>query len=168
MFPAGNMRLDRSSLADGARSAHDGQVTLDVVTFGLAYAGYLAVGLAAALHAWERTSRAAASVAAGIVTSHVALVYGHRFGWNLAIPFERNVIAFFLFNAAYLLIAAAPFLPRPWHGRLPLAAFPIVSMGAVGAAFRYEYLSVPRAPVLIAFLTTAVALISGWRARRRR
>jgi hypothetical protein len=62
-----------------------------------------------------------------------------------------------------------PAAPRQttWRGRLLTVAFPVVTAGALGAAYRYEVVAVLRIPLLVALAATA-ALVGHALVRRRR
>jgi hypothetical protein len=139
----------------------------DALTFGLAYAAYLLLGAAVALVAWGRPRRVVLTAAAAVALVHVGLVWGWRFGWSLDYALEKSLPGFVLFHAALGLIVAAALARGPAAGWLACLAFPVVTAGAVGAAFKYDDVSGYRIPLLAALSATALAGVLGVRARRK-
>lgn len=141
---------------------------LDTVTFGLAFVAYLLLGTCVAAVAWGRRPGALSVVLAVVLAAHVGLVWTHRFELSPAKALEKGLAGFVVFHAAFGLIMTAPFLRGAWNGRLLVAAFPIVTAGAVGAAFRYPYVAVYQVPLLAAAGATVGIGSLGWLRRRRR
>jgi hypothetical protein len=135
----------------------------DLITFGLAFVGYLLLGLDVVMHV-GRTPRRWVSVALAVVVAiHVGLVWGWRFDWSLAYALEKGLAGFVIFHTALTLIVAAALAPEPWSGRLLYVAFPIVTTGALGAAFKYDYVAGYRISLLIALAMTVALAIRGIR-----
>jgi hypothetical protein len=92
------------------------------------------------------------TVAAAVVAViHVGLVWGLRFGWSLNYALEKSIPGFVIFHTALAIIVTAALVREPWAGRLTYLAFPVVTAGAAGAAFRYDYVAGYRLPLLAAF-----------------
>ena len=136
----------------------------DWITFGLAFAGFVMLAADAARRLCGRRSRALTAAAAGVITAHVCCVWGLRFGWSLTAMLDKGVAAFALFDAAYAAIVTAVFSPEPRCGRLVVAAFAVVCVGALPAPFRYEELAALRVPVV----AVPVAAAAYWLRQRRR
>lgn len=131
----------------------------DLVTFGLAYVGYVLLGADVVLHAWHGPRRLLTLVLAAVVSVHVGLVWGLRFEWSLSYALDKGLAGFFIFHTALALLLAAAVAPEPWSGRLLYLAFPIVTSGALGAAFKYDYVAGYRIPLLAALALTIVLAI---------
>ncbi len=129
---------------------------MDNLTFGLALAAYALLGADVVARAWGVKRRPLTIVLAIVLTAHVALVWGHRFGWSVETALAKGLTGFVIFHAAFAAIIAAAVAREPWATRLLYAAFPVASIGAIGAAFKYDYVSVWRIPLLAVLAGTAV------------
>lgn len=130
----------------------------DLIAFGLAYVAYLLLGTAVVLRAWGRPLRAVSVAAAVVAVVHVGLVWGLRFGWSLSYALEKSLPGFVIFHTALAILVTAALVREPWAGRFTYLAFPVVTSGAVGAAFRYDDVAGYRLPLLAAFgLVVALA-----------
>ena len=139
----------------------------DLLTFGLAFAGYLLLCSEVVLRAGGRAVPGSSLLLAAVVATHVACVWSFRFGGSFDLAYSGREPGFFLFHGALLLIVTAPFVERRWTDRLLGVAFVIVSLGAIGASFKYEVVSILRLPVVAACLATGVAAPLGYRQRHR-
>src|SRR5262249_49485496 len=125
---------------------------IELLIFGLAFLAYVLLGINVVLHtaplAWRPLTTAVA-IAAGI---HVALVWSFRFEWSITQALDKGWPGFVIFHSALATILAAALAREPWSGRLTYLAFPIVTAGSLGAAFKYDYVAGYRWPLLIVFL----------------
>jgi hypothetical protein len=108
-------------------------VSRDELTFGLAVAGYAL--LAVNVMRWRRREVVAAAV---VISTHVALVWAWRFEGSLQTAWDKGAAGFVLFHGALGLILAAAFVRERVSRWLVVAAFPIVSVGAIGTVFKYD------------------------------
>ncbi len=138
--------------------APDGADGVNTLTFGLAYVAYVLLCADVVLHARARPRRAVTVALAAVLIAHVALVWGWRFGWSPARAIEKGLAGFVVFHAAFAAIVSAAAMPEPWSGRLLYASLPVASMGAIGAAFRYDYVRGLRAPLIVALAVTGILL----------
>lgn len=129
----------------------------DWVVFGLAFAAYALLGADVVLHAWKRPRRLLSIATAAVLIAHVGLVWGVRFGWSMDIALAKGLAGFLIFHAAFLTIVAAAAAPEPWSGRLVFAAYPVASVGGLGAAFTYDYVAMLRIPLILVLCGTLVA-----------
>jgi hypothetical protein len=136
---------------------------MEWIVFGLAYAAYRLVCADVAARAWRKGGRWLTACTAFTAVAHVALVWIVRFEGSFEVALSRGWAGFAIFHVALALIVAASTAPGRWSGRLMLAAFPIVSLGAIGAAFKYEFVSVLRIPLIAAFAAAAILASLGWR-----
>jgi hypothetical protein len=134
----------------------------DALIFGLAYVGYVLVGANVVLHFWGRPRRALMAIMAAVVLLHVLLVWSLRFEWSLTYAWEKSPAGFLIFHTALVLLVAAVLAREPWSRRLLLVAFPIVTAGGLGAAFKYDFLAGYRVPLLAALVTTLLAGALTW------
>jgi hypothetical protein len=144
-------------------------LSLDTVVFALAISGYASLGLSTILYSLERGSRLVAWLTALVVASHVLGVWAHRFGWSLTQATENGWRGFFLFHLALLVIVTAPLLQR-YASLLTHTGFVVVTGGALGAVFKYDFVFHLRLPVLLVACTTlivaGIAHVRAWRERR--
>jgi hypothetical protein len=140
----------------------------DALTFGLAVAAYALLALDAALR-WRRRRVASLTAAAAVTAvAHVLCVWAFRFGWDAGAAWRKSAAGFVIFHGALtlLLLAAA------WRARrdaLVLAAFAVVSAGALPAPFRYPELRGLRVPVAaIGALAAGSAVLDAVRRRSAR
>ncbi len=138
----------------------------DLITFGLAYLAYLLLGTAVVLRAWGRPLRAVMVAAAVVAVTHVGLVWGLRFGWLVSYALEKSLPGFVIFHTALAILVTAALVREPLAGRLAYLAFPVVTSGAVGAAFKYDYVADYQLPLLAAF--GVVLVLGGWGIARGR
>src|SRR5262245_1567550 len=134
----------------------------DAVTFGLAFAAYVLLGAGVVLQLWRRPPRVLTLAAAGLALVHVLLVWGWRFDWSTEMALAKGWTGFTIFHTALGVLLAAAVAPQPWSGRCTLAAFPIVSAGAIGAAFRYDFVGDYRMPLLAVLAATCAAGLWAW------
>ncbi len=139
----------------------------DLITFGLAFAGYVFLCLDVILHLARRPFRWLTPALASVVTVHVALVWLWRFDLSLSYALEKSLPGFVIFHAAFAFLIAAALSTEPRRGHLLLIAFPVVTAGATGAAFKYDYLSGYRFPLVGACLLAIAAGAVCWRRARR-
>src|SRR5262245_14088365 len=74
--------------------------------------------------------------------------------WNMHCRKDGPALLFF----TWLLIGivGAALAPLPWSGRVRAATFPIVTAGALGAAFKYEVVAMYQWPLVAAAVLTLV------------
>lgn len=120
---------------------------LEQLTFLLAplgYAGLMATMLVA-LHG--ETPLRAWRVVAGIIVTHVLLVWHVRYGWQLGEATRNGYGGFVLFHGALLAILASTVSGETLRRRLLVGAFLVVTLGANAAVYRYDVVAVYRYPV---------------------
>lgn len=135
---------------------------LERITFLLAMAGYAGLTGTAALAALHRFPVRLWQCAALVICAHVALVWAVRYEWQLAAATRNGWLGFLVFHGALALILASLFVAQRAARVLVSLAFAIVSVGALGAVFRYEIVAIYRAPVIALALAGVVGLASGY------
>jgi hypothetical protein len=133
------------------------------VTFFLAMAGYVCL-TAAAVGAVRQPPKFLIRVTAAIVLSHVLLVWSVHYDWSLTAATRNGYAGFVMFHAALAAIVGAMAAPEPLARRLIVAAFAIVSVGALGAVFRYDVVRIYRVPVIVCAAAGGIGVV---RAARR-
>lgn len=129
---------------------------MESAVFALAFTGYL--GLALCTIAWARAGvpRWLGVVTAAIVGVHVAGVWTVRYGGSPARALQNGWAAFLIFHTALGLVLAGAVVPERWRGRAFAAALPIVTAGALGAAFTRPEVALYRWPLVVAAAATVV------------
>lgn len=128
-------------------------MTIEFITFLLAFTGYIGLAMNATLVATDRHSRYYMIPVALIVAVHVLMVWWFRYDWQFAQATRNGYAGFLLFHTALLSIIASPAAGRIWSARMVLFSFLVVTMGATGAVFRYEVVAMYRYPVILVGIT---------------
>jgi hypothetical protein len=131
------------------------QSMLTAVTFLLAVAGYLALTLAAVIGPRRRLIRGCAV----IVVAHVLLVWWLRYDWAISEATRHGYAGFVVFHTALAAILWAAIAPEALARRLVRAAFVIVSIGALGAVFRYDVVRPYRVPVVLCAVAGSIGIV---------
>ena len=139
---------------------------LEHVTFGLAYGAYVLLCAQAILHLRGSGPRWLSLLLAATATTHVALVWQNSFAWSLTYAWSENPAAFLIFHTALALIVSAALSPAPWSARCIWIAWPIVTLGALGAVLPREVVAHYFWPVVAACGVTLV-VGAGLVARRK-
>lgn len=101
-----------------------------------------------------------------IIVAHVILVWTVRYEWHVAEATRNGYVGFFIFHGALVLIVASVFVRERVARVLVWAAFAIVSMGALGAVFRYDVVAPYRLPVALIAAAGAAGLARAYRRSR--
>jgi hypothetical protein len=139
----------------------------DLVTFGLAYLGYLLLCFTVVRRARGGGGRLPAFATAIVVLAHVSCVWAWRFEGSLRQALDKSIPGFVVFHSALLLILLGTILPSRWSTRSLVLAFAVVSAGALPAPFRYDEIRILAVPMFAAFVPTALCLVAIWRKRLR-
>jgi hypothetical protein len=129
---------------------------LDTLTFALAFAAYVLLACRTVLWAAGRAWRPLTVALAASALAHVALVWVWRFEGSLSTALAKGLAGFVIFHTALALILIGAVLHEPWSGRCLALAFPIVTAGAVGAAFKYDVVAGYRIPLLVVLAATVL------------
>ena len=130
-------------------SGKDLVLTLENVTFLLAFLGYLGLSVNLVLVARGACNRPAIALVALVAVAHVTLVWAYRYDWQIAMAVRNGYAGFLIFHSALMSIVTAAFVPPAICKPLIVLSFLIVSAGASGATFRYDVVSGYRIPVLV-------------------
>lgn len=141
------------------------------MTFALAVAGYAGLTAAVILYARGRAHPLLWRLTTAVIVLHVLLVWSERYEWRLAAATRNGYAGFVVFHAALAWILVASFRPPRQAALASVPAFAIVTVGAVGAVFRYAEVAPYRWVVLALALAGAAALATvaarRWRRPRR-
>jgi hypothetical protein len=136
----------------------------ETIVFLGAFLAYTGLGISTTL-TWRGVfDRRLALGVALIVTAHVFGVWSHRYEWQFDQAVRNGYGGFLIFHTALIAINAALFTPDRISVLLHRLAFVTVSMGAIGATFRYDVVAIYRVPVLFVL---AMTLILSNRLRQR-
>jgi lipoprotein signal peptidase len=138
----------------------------DFVTFALAFVAYVLLGVSVVLSLRGYVTRRYTLAAAVVATAHVTLVWTLRYGGSLGAALDKGRLGFVIFHSALLIIIAASLMPQPVSAAFTWIAFPLVTAGAVGAAFKYDYVAGYRIPLLVTAAAVVGLGILAWRRRR--
>lgn len=141
--------------------------TIEFVTFLLAIIGYIGLGFNLLTIVRSRLKKPYMAATAIVILVHVFLVWAFRYGWAFSQATRNGYVGFLLFHSALLCIIIAVFAGTEIAGKLVIAAFPIVSAGAIGATFRYDVVAMYRIPVLIIAAIGITALGKAYYDKRR-
>jgi hypothetical protein len=137
----------------------------DALTFGLALLAYGLLAADAALRWRGRGTTALTLLAAATALAHVGCVWAFRFGWDARAAWGKSAAGFVIFHGALVLLLLA----AAWPARrrtLVLAAFAVVTAGALPAPFRYPELASLRVPVVAIGALAAGSMAVAARQRR--
>jgi hypothetical protein len=98
----------------------------------------------------------------------VLLVWAYRYDGQLARATRNGYAGFVIFHTALLLVVASALARGRVATALVQGAFGIVTVGALGAVFRYEEVSAYRIPVILCGLAGVVGLLAACLRRRAR
>ena len=140
---------------------------VEFVTFLLAPIGYAGLTLTALIAARGAVPVILLRAVAGIVLSHVVLVWVVRYEGQWSEATRNGYVGFILFHTTLVAIVASVFVRERLARRLVVAAFGIVTVGALGAVFRYEVVSIYRIPVMVCAAAGIAGLVRAYRRSRR-
>jgi hypothetical protein len=105
-----------------------------------------------------------------VILLHVIMVWSFHYEWNFSMSVRNGYGGFLIFHSALMLIIVSNYLKETFAIILIRISALIVTAGALGAVFRYDMVSVYKAPVLICaamILLSFVKLSYGWKKSSR-
>ena len=141
---------------------------LEFITFLLAPMGYAGLTLIAVQAARGAVPVGLLRGVAVVILSHVLLVWIVRYEGQLSEATRNGYIGFVLFHSTLVAIVASMFVGQRLACRLIVVAFGIVTLGAVGAVFRYDVVAIHRLPVVLCAILGIVGLTRVYWLKRRR
>lgn len=111
---------------------------LEHVTFLLALIGYTGLTATAVVAAGGRLPVRFWRAVALVILLHVILVWTVRYEWRFSAAVRNGYGGFVAFHAALAMILASVGVKERRARVLVWTAFAIVSLGAIGAVFRYD------------------------------
>ena len=130
------------------------------VTFALAAAAYVGLGVSAVLA--QRRARFVKlwRLTVVIAAIHVVMVWHVRYSWSLDLAVRNGYAGFVIFHSALLSMLGACIVRRDAARWLILLSFAIVSVGANGAVWRYDVVAIYRVPVAACAALSGLMLIA--------
>lgn len=138
---------------------------MDMIAFTLAVVGYAGLTVVAIRAAYRAVPMALWRATVLVIVVHTFLIWHVRYEWSFATATRNGYVGFLLFHAALAAIVWSVVASEPLRSRLVWASFAVVTIGAIGAVFRYDEVAVYRLPVLALGAVGAAALLAA--ARRR-
>lgn len=136
---------------------------LEFITFLLAPIAYAGLAIAAVRAVQQRPSPLLQRAVAAVAVAHVALVWSVRYHGQLSEATRNGYPGFLIFHTALVAIVGAA-VAAPWMARrLLVGAFAVVTLGALGAVFRYEVVAVYQIPVMLIAVGGGIALVRAHR-----
>jgi hypothetical protein len=129
--------------------------------FPLAVAGYAGLTFTAIRSARGDLPVTVWRLAALAIVLHVVLVWTVRYEWRLDVATRNGPYGFLIFHTALAAIVSSLVAREAIARGLVLAAFLIVSAGALGAVFRYDDVAIYRVPVIALAAGGVVGLRTG-------
>lgn len=102
-----------------------------------------------------------------IIFAHVVMVWAFRYGWVFDLAVRNGYAGFVIFHVAMLAIVVSTFCREDLAKKLIHISFLIVTMGAIGASFRYDVVAIYRIPVMVCGLVGGISLIRFYVVQRR-
>jgi hypothetical protein len=105
-----------------------------------------------------------------VILLHVIMVWSFHYEWNFSMSVRNGYGGFLIFHSALMLIIVSNYLKETFAIILIRISALIVTAGALGAVFRYDVVSIYKAPVLIRaalILLSFVKLFYGWKKSSR-
>ena len=122
---------------------------IEFITFLLAPIGYLGLCANMILATKNRLNKNFMIVTAAVIAVHVFMVWSFRYEWSFAQATRNGYVGFLLFHGALSMIAGSLFVKTKKAKTLLVVSFLVVSLGALGAVFRYDVVSKYRIPVIL-------------------
>ena len=124
-------------------------MAIEFITFLLAIIGYVGLAANTVLISQGKFHQGLITVAAMVIVIHVLMVWHFRYEWQFSEATRNGYVGFLLFHFSLLAIGGATIFPENQAKWLIILSFLIVSVGAIGATFRYEVVTIYRYPVLL-------------------
>ena len=137
-----------------------GEGTTEIfISFLLAVIGYVGLTSVLVLTLRGRHPIALLRVVALIVLAHVAMVWIYRYDWQFDLAVRNGYAGFVIFHTALALILISTFAKERLSQKFVHISFVIVTIGAIGASFRYDVVSMYRFIVIPCGVVGGIGLI---------
>ncbi len=136
----------------------DGTVQI-FITFLLAIIGYIGLTITLLLSFKKKVPFLFWRIVALIILVHVFMVWTYRYDWQFSIAVRNGYSGFILFHTALLMILISNVVKESAAKILIRVSFIVVTIGAVGASFRYDVVAVYRLPVIVCAIAGSGGLL---------
>lgn len=133
---------------------------VEFLTFLLAPVGYAGLTFTAVMAARGRLPRSFWRAVMLVIITHVLLVWHVRYEWQLSEATREGTVGFLVFHAALAAIIASVVASDRVARVLIIGAFAVVTVGALGATFKFDVVEMYRIPVLAIAMAGIAGLIS--------
>jgi hypothetical protein len=137
------------------------------ITFVMAIVGYVGLTCVVLLTVRDRSWIGLWRVVALIIFAHVVMVWMFRYNWQFDLAVRNGYTGFLIFHSALVSIVVSAFCNRDLGKKLIHISFLIVTMGAVGASFRYDVVAMYRVVVIGCGLMGGLLLVQFYVFKRR-
>lgn len=137
------------------------------MTFLMAIVGYVGLTVVVVMTVRDKAWIGLWRIVALVIFVHVVMVWMFRYDWQFHLAVRNGYAGFLIFHSAVVSILVSTFCHRALGQKLIHISFLIVTVGAVGASFRYDVVSMYRIAVIGCGLMGGLSLIQfyifkGW------
>ena len=125
------------------------ETTIIFLTFLLAIIGYAGLTVTLLLCIKRKVPFLLWRIVAVIILVHVIMVWAYRYDWQFSLAVRNGYFGFLLFHSALLMILISISIKESAAKILIRISFIVVTIGAVGASFRYDVVAIYRVPVIL-------------------
>lgn len=133
--------------------------TLTFITFFLAITGYCGLTITILFSLKEKIPTLLWRIVSAIILLHVIMVWSFHYEGNYSTAVRNGYFGFIIFHSALLMIIVSNFVKIKLAILLVRISFIVVSIGAIGAVFRYDVVSFYRVPVIFFVLLVVVSVV---------
>ena len=129
------------------------------LTFILAIVGYVGLTVTVVLTARSRLPIGFWKMVAVVIAAHVVMVWVFRYGGDVSLAVRNGYAGFLIFHLAAVLILISTMVRHNIARRLIYLSFLVVTVGAIGASFKYDVVSMYRIPVVLCAMVGGFSLV---------
>lgn len=129
------------------------------ITFLLAILGYIGLTVTLIFSLKGKIPFTFWRVVSLIILLHVFMIWTVHYEWNFSTSVRNGYSGFLIFHSALLMNLISTFVNKSIALILIRISSVVVTVGAVGAVFRYESVQFYKLPVIICALVIGVALL---------
>jgi len=140
--------------------------TIIFITFLLAIIGYTGLTTVLLLSLKRKDPILFWRIVATIIFVHVIMVWTYRYDWQFSIAVRNGYSGFIIFHTALLMILISNVVNKRSALILIRLSFIVITIGALGASFRYDVVAIYRLPVMLCALAGGGGLLWGYFRKR--
>jgi hypothetical protein len=146
-----------------------GEDTTEIfITFLLAIIGYTGLTITLLLSLKRKVPFLLWRIVAVIIFAHVIMVWTYRYGWQFSLAIRNGYAGFIIFHSALMMILFSAFAKESLTKVLIRISFIVVTIGAVGAVFRYYVVEIYKLPVILCAIGGSAGLLWIFYEKRKR